>query len=497
MQKFMSILPSALLILVGIALLLPANNGLINFNKPYLLGVMESLPEANPIVAFEHVKAIPMDNERMLADQTVIVREGIIDEIGASGEVRVPPGAQRIDGTGKYLLPGLVDMHVHIEDENDLLLYAANGVTTVRNLWGNSELKLRIGMPNQLEMRDQIAGGELFGPTIYTSGPIMEGDPPNSPLMPVVRSPEDAVKSIAWQKAQGYDLVKVYDNLSPETYAAVLQAARDHEMPVVGHVPFAVGLEAVMDGGQVTIEHLSGYIDSDAGEFIIPEDQLADYAELTQEAGVWNIPTIGLYQNTVPADDVERLEAQPGVEYFSPVMRVIMRMFIGQLSASVTYAGEDYPERIEQIYLQTTRALNEAGAKVALGTDATNSYLVPGFSLHDELGYLIQAGFTPFEAIEAGTRNAAGALGKSDEFGTIEPGKRADLILVSANPLDEVSHLRNREGVMLRGRWLTQASLQALLDDLAGSYTPTVIERLWPLGLVAVGVYLGLSRRAR
>jgi len=273
-----------------------------------------------------------------------------------------------------------------------------------------------------------------------------------------------------------------------------LQAAQEQDIPVVGHVPFEVGLQTVLEGGQVTIEHLSGYIDPDAAQFVIPEEQLATNAELTREAGVWNCPTIGLYQNTVPPEEIGRLEAQPGVEYISPLMRVLMRFFIRQMNTSVSYTGPDYPARIDEIYTRMTRALHDAGAKVVLCTDTSNSYLVPGFSLLGELDNLIQAGLSPYEAIEAGTRNAAEALGKLDEFGTVEVGKRADLILLEEDPLMDVGKLRERSGVMLRGRWLAEEQLQSMLSGLAESHRPNPLERLWPLSLIGLVIYLILRK---
>lgn len=278
MKQILSGLLIGSLFVIGLGLLYLTNTGILSIGKPYIRKLSADLQPAGKTVAFVDVNLIPMDSERLLMGQTVIVRDGIIETIGDSGQVVVPEGAQVINGTGKYLLPGLVDMHVHVEDENDLLLYAANGVTSVRNLWGNTEKKMFMGMPNQLVLREQIKRGEMFGPTIYTSGPIMEGNPATTPLMTVFERPEQAAESVAWQKEQGYDFIKVYDNLSAATYQAILQAAREQEIPVVGHVPFEVGLEAALGSGQVTIEHLSGYNDPDAAEFIIPEEQLAAYA---------------------------------------------------------------------------------------------------------------------------------------------------------------------------------------------------------------------------
>ena len=200
-------------------------------------------------------------------------------------------------------MPGLVDSHVHIKEENELLLFLAHGVTAVRDMWGTTGMQLRLGFADQLDMRQRINQRELIGPTIYTAGPLMEGKPATSPLMPVVDTPEQAAESITWQAAQGYDFVKVYDHLNPETYEAVLATAAAEGLPVVGHVPFAVGIDRVLAGSQQTIEHLTGYIDPDAAEFIIPEEALDRYAVQTREAGVWNCPTFGVYAKVVPANE--------------------------------------------------------------------------------------------------------------------------------------------------------------------------------------------------
>ena len=219
-----------------------------------------------------------MDGEEILSGQTVMVQEGRITQVGPVDSVQIPQEALRIDGTGQYLMPGLVDMHVHIQFNNDLLLFVANGVTSVRNMWGHTGKMLQLRLPDQLALREQIEQGTLLGPTIYTAGPVMEGSPAFHPMADAIDSPEAARESVTWQKAQGYDLIKVYEHLSPGVYQAILGAAREHEIPVVGHVPLAVGLDKVLAGRQQTIEHLSGYIDPDTVAFIISKDRAAEYS---------------------------------------------------------------------------------------------------------------------------------------------------------------------------------------------------------------------------
>jgi imidazolonepropionase-like amidohydrolase len=456
---------------------------------------MDDLPDQNHLVAFEHVSVIPMDEEHVLENQTVIVRNGAIETIGDSGQDQVPDEALIIDGRGKYLIPGLVDMHVHIQFEDDMLLWVANGVTSVRNMWGHTGKMLQLGFPDQLVLREQIEQSTLFGPTIYTTGPDMEGSPSFHPLVEVFDTPEVARESVAWQKAQGFDFIKVYDHLSPEVYQAILAAARESDMPVVGHVPLAVGLDNALVGGQQTIEHMSGYIDADAAEFIIPKDQMDEYAARTREAGVWNVVTLSEYpKSKETAAGLERLINQPGIAYLTPLWKLLTPFFYKMTADAHTYQGSDYPERIAALNREMVRALHEAGAGILLGTDAAQSYHIPGFSIHEELALLVEAGLSPYEALSAGTRNAAEALGQSNDFGTIEPGKRADLLLLDGNPLTDVENVQKQAGVMLRGRWLAEDQLQSMLGGLIDSFRPNLAERLWPLSLIGAAVYLIVRR---
>ena len=473
-----------IMFLGSVGLLLLTNQGILSFDKPYGHNLMDRLEPQNPVVAFQNVNVIPMDSERVLENQTVIVRAGAIESIGSSEQVQVPDEALIVDGQGKYLMPGLVDMHVHVMTENELLLFAAHGVTSVRNMWGG------MNFTDHLGWRAKIEASEMFGPTLYTSGPIIEGPPKTMPLMDVYADPESAVNAVNQQIEQGYDFIKVYDYIDLPIYEAVIETAQAREVTVVGHTPKKVGIDRVLNSGQVTIEHLSGFIDNDAGVYIVPESKFPKYAKMAVDAGVYLCPTIAVYQMYVPGEDLHLLEKRPEMAYISPGLKFLWQYFSRPgAMCNMTYQG-DYPTRINDMFINTTRILHENGVKFVLGTDSDNPYLVPGISLLDELDYLIKAGFSPYEALETGTRNAAEAMGKLGEFGTIEPGKRADLILLDSNPLENVSATRERSGVMLRGRWLPESELQSYLYEMVDSFKPTWFERIWPLALLGLTVFL-------
>jgi imidazolonepropionase-like amidohydrolase len=472
------------LLLISIGLFSLTNQGIIRFTEPYARNLPERLKPQSPVVAFQNVNVIPMDREHLLENQTVIVQDGIVEEIGLSTEIEIPAEALVVDGSGKYLIPGLVDMHVHMMNENELLLFAAHGVTSVRNMWGG------MNFTDHLGWRAKIEEGKMFGPTIYSSGPVMEGPPKTMPLMKVYDDPATAADAVSEQIEQGYDFIKVYDYIDLSTYEAIIETAKVQGVAVVGHTPKKVGLERVIANGQVTIEHLSGFIDNDTGEYIVPESELAKYAQMVAAAGVYVCPTIAVYQVYVPKEDLHLLEERPEMAYISPGMKFVWQYFsLPGAMGGITYEG-DYPTRINEMFLNTSRILHKHGVKFVLGTDSDNPYLVPGGSLLDELDYLVEAGFSPYEALETGTRNAAEAMGKQDEFGTIEPGKRADLILLDGNPLDDVTATRERSGVMLRGRWIPQSELQSYLEEMVDSFKPTWLERIWPFGLIAVAISL-------
>jgi imidazolonepropionase-like amidohydrolase len=416
-------------------------------------------PQRPAVVAFVNVNVVPMDRERILPGQTVIVRADRISEIGPADTTDIPEGALRIDGRDKYLMPGLVDMHVHQNWDYQLTLFIANGVTTIRNMSGGER-----HLNHLFRLREQIKKGKLIGPTIYTTGPVIDGNPPTGRRSAAVETPEQAAQVVAEHKKAGYDFIKLVDSPSVEVYDAIIEAAAKHGMPVVGHVPDAVGLEHVLAAGQHSIEHLHGYnrfLQVEGSSSWRPDETKIPYiARATREADTWNCVTLVGKQQTygMSSEEAKQEHKLAYMKYVPPGLKHLWRM-----------KRTEVPDQSRKMShkKRLTKALHDAGAGILLGTDTPAPYRVSGFSLHQELRILVDAGLRPYEAIKAGTRDAAECLGELDEFGTISAGLRADLILIEDNPLEDVGSAARLNGVMARGRWFPQSELQAMLDAVA------------------------------
>jgi imidazolonepropionase-like amidohydrolase len=430
-----------------------------------------------PTTAFVNVSVVPMDRDTVLARQTVIITDGKIVAMGPAASTRIPVGSRRIDGTGRYLMPGLADMHVHFirpaipgktqysgasthaqENTELALLFVANGVTTVRNMWGAPEI---------LALNDRIVRGDLLGPTIYSTGPITDGDPPVYAGMRVITTEEQARQAVHEDKLQGYIGVKVYNRLAPPVYNAIVEAAATEHIPVMGHVPGRVGLMRALDAHQASIEHFSSFVtatlppDVDHSKMDLPErldranlGRLDDIAARVKAAGSWSCPTV--VQVQMEADNAKW---EDGTRLLPPDL--VKRYERG----NVVLLGKS----AEPFALALVAALHRAGAGLLLGTDAYKPNVIPGFSLHEELNYFLRAGLSPYEALCAGTVNPARFLGHEKDFGEVAIGQRADLVLLSANPLADVRNVAKRVGVMVRGTWVSEQELQKKLSSLRQS----------------------------
>ncbi len=418
------------------------------------------------VTAFVNVNVIPMSDKRVITQQTVIVRDGVIGTIGDVDEVPVPEEALVVDGTDRFLIPGLAEMHAHVPPaasdtlERDFALFVANGVTTVRGMLGHT---------SHLQLREDLLEGLAFGPRLITSGPSLNGRS--------VSGAADGARQVREQHAAGYDFIKIHPGLDAGEFAAIADAANTLNMPLAGHVPVAVGLEKALESGMASIDHLDGYMAAlmppqyDAtggygGFFDVllasdaTEDRIALLAEATAAAGTGIVPTETLVEQLINAVSPDELRNRAEMQYI-PAATVDRWVEVKQRQQEERGFSEEVAAKAIRIRRSLILALHEAGAPILLGSDAPQIFNVPGYSLHRELELMVAAGLTPFEALQAGTTNVARFLGL--RTGVIATGYEADVVMLDSDPLEDISSTRRVHGVMVRGRWYSEADIDALL----------------------------------
>ena len=416
--------------------------------------------------AFLNVNVVPMTDERVITSQTVIVEDGVVTQIGPVDSVLLPEGIQIVDGTDRYLMPGLAEMHAHVpgdaqEIDRVLTLFAANGVTTIRGM---------LGRPSHLALREELLQGQRFGPRLITSGPSLNG---NS-----VTGAADGERKVRDQHAAGYDFLKIHPGLTASEYRAIAATADEVGIPFAGHVPASVGLAGALEVHMATIDHLDGYMAAlmpaehdDSGGYggffdvllasQVLESLIDDVVAATVAAGTWNVPTQSLIEQLVNDESVADLSSRPENRYMP--QETVERW----AAAKESQLGErgftlEIGARAIEIRRKLILALHEAGAGLLLGSDAPQIFNVPGFAVHRELGFLVAAGLSPFEALQTGTTAPAEFLGI--DTGAVVVGRVADLVLLDANPLEDIGNSRRVHGVMLRGTWHDAGDLQKRLQ---------------------------------
>jgi imidazolonepropionase-like amidohydrolase len=413
------------------------------------------------VTAFVDVTVIPMDAERALPNHTVVVQGDRIIAIGPSASVAVPGGARRIDGRGKYLTPGLAEMHGHVPQpgapaqytEDVLFLYVANGITTVRGM---------LGAEGQLELGRRVIRGELAGPTLYLAGPSFNG---NS-----VTSPEGAAEMVRAQRAAGWNLLKVHPGLTRAEYDAMARTAAEEGIRFGGHVPEDVGLMHALRMGQETFDHVDGYVEFVGGmEGPMDPAKLDSAVRMTREAGAWVVPTMALWEVLYTTIDLDSLQAFPELRY-APPQQVTAWVNAYNQRRNAPQFDMATSRRIIEARQQVLAALHRGGAGILMGTDAPQQFSVPGFSLHREFPRMRAAGMSPFDILATGTRNVGHYFQRNDAFGTVAVGRRADLLLLDADPLADVANLQRIAGVMARGRWMPREEIQTRLQAIAARH---------------------------
>jgi imidazolonepropionase-like amidohydrolase len=410
-------------------------------------------------VVFTNVNVLTMASDRVANGQTVVVAGDRITAIGPSASTRPPEGAQIVEGRGKYLMPGLAEMHGHIPapgadkafTDDVLFLYVANGVTTVRGMQG---------APGQLELREATRRGDLVGPTLYLAGPAFSGN--------TVKSSEDAAARVRQQKAEGWDLLKVQTGLTVETYDAMAKTAKEVGIRFGGHVPAAVGVTHALEMGQDSIDHIDGYAEQlDGLTKPVDDKALQDLVARTKKAGAWIVPTLVVWETLRGPITLQSRTQLEELRYLPRAQVEAWTKAVDGRLQNPQFNPADAKQYIDN-RMRILEALHRAGVGILLGSDAPQQFNVPGFSIHREMQRMTDAGMSAYDVVKSGTASVGEYFKAQDSFGRVAVGQRADLILVDANPLDNVANMGRRSGVMVRGRWLPAAEIQTRLAEIAG-----------------------------
>ncbi len=404
---------------------------------------------------FEGATVITMDGDQLLKDASVVVRGDRIVAVGAGATL---DGASRIDARGKFLLPGLAEMHGHLPGdgsdaetgEDILFLYVARGVTTVRGMQGSA---------SQFGLRERIAGGGIIGPNLYLAGPSFNGR--------VISSPDQARALVVEQAAAGWDLLKVHEGLSLAEYDAMAEAAAKAGIPFGGHVPDDVGLERALAAGQGTIDHMDGFLELfDGDKRDLTTADLDRAAALLKTAGAWIVPTGLLFERFLAGPAPGVLEALPELRYMAPGL---VRGWSDRYRRIQTRGQGEAAEgrRAAANRRLLLRGLADRGAGILLGSDAPQLFSVPGFSILSEMEFMAAAGMSTAAILRSGTVNPGIYFRDHDRFGMIRVGMRADILLLDADPLADIANIRRQAGVMVSGRWYPAELIAARLERIA------------------------------
>lgn len=430
-------------------------------------------PAPPPPLAIENVTVIPMDSERTLPNQTVVVVGRRIAAVGPAGSVDVPADAVRVDGTGRFLIPGLAEMHGHPPASNwpeelqrrFLELNIAAGVTTVRGMLGD---------PVQLELRRRVANGELLGPQLLLGAPSLNGN--------ATQTPAAAAEQITRHRAAGYDLLKVHPGLDVPTFDAIMALAKRENLPVGGHISEGVGLRHSLEQGIGSVEHLDGFIEAlqpgatqEPSQFFgvnkvatIDAAGIAALVQLAKRSGAYMTPTQTLFVNLLGPTTPQQIARRPEMKYW-PQQQVSQWVQQAEGTRNAMSSTGASGQAMLDFRDDLIARLRDADVPFLLGADAPQIFNVPGFATLHELEVMVDAGLSPYQALRSGTVNPARFMGLENAFGTIAPGMRADLVLLDANPLTDISAVRQRAGVVVAGRWVPAEEIAGILRRYEGA----------------------------
>ncbi len=446
-----------------------------------------------PFTVLTHVNIIDATGSPVQADMTVIINGNKITSIARTGEISIPKKANIINAKGKYLIPGLWDMHFHafqslFKSDYRFTLCIANGVTGIREMWTHMD-----EMPQVNLWRKQFYEHPGTLPRFGAVGTMVDGVPSIWEGSDTATTAESARELVRKIKSSGSDFVKVYEKLSREAYFALADECKKQNIPFAGHIPEFILLKEATDAGQQSIEHLTGLHPTfynacpleevkkalpgeiAAGSPFVPlmqqglelcdeQKKLAIFQHLA-EKHVWQCPTLVVHRKNHPFDE-NSLFNDPRMRYISPPERQRWETRTATRLKARTQEQKDNGKIFVEKAMAVISPMKKAGIQFLAGTDIPNHYLYPGFSLHDELALFVQAGLTPMEALQTATINPAKFLGTIDSLGTIEKGKIADLVLLDANPLTDIHNTQMISAVFVNGKYLPKKILQQMLDKV-------------------------------
>ena len=439
------------------------------------------------VIVFTHANVIDGSGAEMARDMTVTITGGRISDLQPSGKSAPLSSARVIDATNKFLIPGLWDMHAHWYEPRLLSLFLANGVTGVRIMWG---------MPGHLQWREDFIAGKLVAPRMFIASALLDGPNPLWPRSTVVSNATEAKVAVAAAKRDGYDFIKVYNRLPRDAYLAIVDEAARLGLTIAGHVPVAVTAGEASDAGQKSIEHLYGLLPSvsraeaevrkrfaelsTAGDTVSRGETRAAFRDLQERIlatydaekasalsarfvrnGTWICPTFVLLRSVASLDDPSFV-ADPRLKYMPPQIRASWANDPSRKTK--TAADYDVDRRTLRKQYELVGAMNREGVRVIAGTDVGNPFAFPGFSLHDELALLVDAGLTPMQALRAATGGAAEFMGLND-VGIIKRGNLADIVLLDASPLENIWNTTRIAAVVANGHVYDRAALDRLLTE--------------------------------
>lgn len=449
---------------------------------PIILVAQVNESVKNRSLVFRNVTLIDMRSEQPQPNMTVVVSGSRIIEIGK--KVKTPKDAEVIDATGKFMIPGLWDMHTHMfnnisragtnDKDINFPLFIANGVTSVRDMFSDAE-DIRLAR----QWNAEIDAGTTIGPRISVGSVIVDGVPTFLPNLLGVKNAEEARAAVRRLKASGAGFIKVYWNLSPEAYFAIADESKKLGIVFAGHVPFLVSAADVSDTGQKSIEHLTGIVETCSSKEdelrkkewtpAVGEEMIATYDEKKcldlfkrfAKNKTYQVPTAILHRGMALHDD-ERFQDNPSFRYVS---KATLKEWADSPQLNRDHNLKIRKQRFQWL-LETIGKMHRAGVPILAGTDNNNPFVVPGFALHDELELFVRAGMTPLQALETATLNPAKYFELTRTHGTIEKGKTADMVLLEANPLENIGNTRKIAAVLLNGRYLSKETLEKILSDV-------------------------------